>query len=413
MKVRFPKLHKWQKDVFDTVTNDNGRGGTYCVKARRQCGKSVVAIAILLYFAFKQRSIGVMLEPTLKQSRRVWKQTLNALGGYGSPAVKSANSTLLTIELHNGSEINFCSAEQGDNLRGQTVKHSCLIIDEAAFVDEDIFQIMQPLVDVTNSPVLYISTPLFKDGEFYRRWKMGEEGDKYTKIFDWSLYDTSALLSDEKLEYYRQTMPPLKFRSEYLAQWIDEGSFVFGNIHKCVKDWSPNQAVYAGVDWSQGDDGDYTVIVYLDALNAIVDIKSWKDFDSVDLIDEMAADINARPSLKKIVVEKNSMGKVYYDMLKKKVRNKAIVREFNTTSDSKREIIENLITAFQTEKITIPNDAELITELQHFVIEQTPTGKYRYQSIRRYHDDYVMALAIALSNTPIVKVENKIRIRLV
>ena len=81
MTVKFPKLYPWQQDVFDAVTNDNGAGDFYLVRARRQCGKSVVAIAIALFYAFKEKSIGLIVEPTLKQARRVFKQIISAVGG--------------------------------------------------------------------------------------------------------------------------------------------------------------------------------------------------------------------------------------------------------------------------------------------------------------------------------------------
>ena len=415
MEVKFPKLYPWQQDVFDAVTNDNGAGDFYLVRARRQCGKSCVAIAISLFFAFREKSIGLIVEPTLKQARRVWKQIVSACGGDGSPIIKSANSMLLTVEFVNGSEIGFISAEMDDSAkRGATVKRSVLIIDEGAFIDKDTYEVLQPVVDVSNAPVLIISTPLFKDGEFYERYKRGIEGDEHIHVFNWSDYDTSALLSPEKLEYYRQTMSPLKFKSEYLGEFIDENSYIFGDIFKCVGGYSTKPAVYAGVDWSAGADGDYTVITLLDEERAVVGLKWWKDFDAVDLVKEIANEIKAHPKLKRVKIEKNSIGKIFYDMLKREVRAGLLI-PFTTTNESKREIIESLISAFQQEDISIPKEPELIKELQHYAMEKTPSGKYTYNASENYHDDFVMSLALAYSNDPAHKTggEQKIRITLI
>ena len=402
--------------MFDAVTHDDERGDTYVVRSRRQCGKSCTAIAIVLYYAFKQKSIGLIVEPTLKQARRVYKQIISAVGGEGSPVLKSANSMLLSIEFVNGSEVGFISAEMDDSAkRGATVKHSVLIIDEGAFIDKETYETLQPVVDVTNSPVLIISTPLFKDGEFYERYKRGVEGDKRIHTFNWgdSKYDTTPLLSAEKLEYYRQTMSPLKFKSEYLGEFLDENSFIFGDIFQCVGPYSTKPAVYAGVDWSAGADGDYTVLVLLDEDSAVVGMKWWKDFDAVDLVHELATEIKAHSKLRRVKVESNSMGKVFYDMLKRQV-NPGLVQMFTTTNESKREIIEDLITAFQTDAIRVPNEPELIKELQHFAMTKTPTGKVTYEASENYHDDFVMALAIAYSNSPARKpTNNGIRITLI
>lgn len=394
-KVHFPHLYKWQSDVFNCVVNDRGSLDTIVVKARRQCGKSVVAIAICLYFAFKfPGSIGVICEPTLKQSRRVWKQIVKACGGESSEIIKSANQTLLTIEFSNGSELNLCSAEQGDALRGQTVKYSVLVIDEASFIDREIFEILQPLTNVTNSPTILISTPLFKQGEFYERYKRGKAGDKRIRVYDWSEYDTSALLSKEKLEYYRSTMSPLKFKSEYLGEFIDGGSFVFGDISKCYGPLSRKDPVFAGVDWSGGNDGDYTVLTLLDEDARVCDIKYWQNFDSVDLVDAIADELNRHTTLKTCQVELNSLGKVYRDLLRRKVRS-GLIRDFVTTNESKRRVVEQLITAFQTGSITVPEDKELVKELQVYQIESTPTGLVTYNAMSGAHDDAVISLCLA------------------
>jgi len=328
----------------------------------------------------------------MAQSRRVFKQLLSAIGGSKSPLLTSANSTLLEMEFANGSQIVFKSAEQRENLRGLTVSYGLLVIDEAAFISKDIFEILYPVVDATNSPILLISTPLFCSGEFYERYSLGVAGDERIRVFDWATYDTSALLPPEKLEYYRQTMSALKFQSEYLGQFIKEGSYLFGDITKCTTGYSAKKPVYAGVDWGAGGT-DSTVLVLMDEDRRVVNIKRWTDVDPVDLVDALAERINEHPTLTSVQVEQNSIGEVYLSMLKRKVR-KGLLRSFITTNDSKRRIIEELIKAFQTQGIEIPNDAELIKQLQHFSVEKTPTGKLTYAGADGVHDDMVMSLAI-------------------
>ena len=199
MRVKLPPLEEWQQPVFDDIKE--GIKDQYVVKAKRQVGKSILAEVILMYFAFKNAdSIGVMIEPTLAQGRRVFKQILKAIPN--KSLIKSANATLLEIEFSNGSSILFRAAEQKENLRGLTVKGSILIIDEAAFIQQDIFEILYPLVDANHCPVLFISTPLFTSGEFYNKYIEGTKENPITKSYNWSEYDTSKYLSYEKLMYY-------------------------------------------------------------------------------------------------------------------------------------------------------------------------------------------------------------------
>lgn len=390
MNIEFPPLEIWQDEVFQDIRHS--RYEIYVVKARRQCGKSILAIFTLLYYALNRNSVGVVIEPTLNQSRRVFKQLLNAVGGEESPLIKSANASLLSIEFSNGSEIMFKSAEQGEALRGMTVRNSILVIDEAAFIPQEIFETLYPVVDANRCPIMMISTPLFKNGEYYLKYEEGTRPNSVVKSYNWSDYDTSKYLSPEKLEYYRASMTPLKFQSEYLGLFIEEGSYIFGDFSHCVKDYSTDKPYAMGIDWGTGTDNDYTVLTMMDREARVTKIIAMKNQEPTLQIERIARVINENPTLRTIQVETNSIGEVYYDMLKRKVTKN--IKRFTTTNNTKRAIIENLITAFSQERITIPNETELITELQHYAMEKTAKG-YTYNGADGVHDDYVMSLAFA------------------
>ena len=388
MEIIFPKLHKHQRDVYDAVVNDNGAGDIYVVKSKRQCGKSFVASLILIYFSLnKKDTISMIVEPTLNQSRRIFKDIVKMLDGSG--IIKNANQSLLSIDFINGSEIIFKSAEQYDAIRGYSVS-GILIVDEGAFIRDDVYEILFPVRDAHNSPMLIISTPLFCDGYFYRLFTSTN-----SKSYDWCDYDTSMFLSDEKLEQYRNTLSDLKFRSEYLGLFITDGGYVFRNITKCVLGDSDitGEPVCVGIDWAVGNDGDDTVLSLLDANANAVEFVRLNNMSPVEQISTIVNKLNTMPSLKKVVVEQNSIGNVYLDMLKHKYSRHSIITKFNTTNESKRRIIEQLATAFQNESVHIPNDRELINQLQHYAVEKTKTG-YTYNG-QGAHDDYVMSLAMA------------------
>lgn len=388
MEIIFPKLHKHQRDVYDAVISDNGAGNIYVVKSKRQCGKSFVASLILIYFSLNKRdTISMIVEPTLNQSRRIFKDIVKMLEGSG--IIKNANQSLLSIDFINGSEIIFKSAEQYDAIRGYSVS-GILIVDEGAFIRDDVYEILFPVRDAHNAPMLVISTPLFCDGYFYILFTSTN-----SKSYDWCDYDTSMFLSDEKLEQYRNTLSDLKFRSEYLGQFITDGGYVFKNIAKCILGDSDitGKPVVCGIDWAVGNDGDDTVLSLLDANANAVEFVRLNNMSPVEQIDTIVNKLNTIPSLKKVVVEQNSIGNVYLDMLKHKYSRHSIITKFNTTNDSKRRIIEQLATAFQNENIHIQNDRELINQLQHYAVEKTKTG-YTYNGAGA-HDDYVMSLAMA------------------
>lgn len=387
MILKLPKLEPWQEDVHNQVVNSAGTGKVYVVKSKRQVGKSCLAALLLIEFALKNKCISVVVEPTQAQSRRLYKQITDMMAGTG--LIKSANSQLLTIEFNNTSEILFKSAEQKDALRGFTVS-GLLVIDEAAFIKDEIFELLYPTCDANNAPILVISTPLFCSGEFYNLYSRG--GDGRIVSFNWSEYDTSKYLSKEKLEYYRSTLSTLKFRSEYLGEFITEGSYVFGDINRCVSEFSYSSPVYAGIDWGNGGENDYTVLVFLNDSGNVVSVTAFNNIAPTQQIEKLSGIINGTPGLERVCVEMNSIGTVYCDMLKKKI--KTPIREFVTTNDSKRKVVERLITAFQNQEITIPYDEELLRELQHYAMEKTSKG-YTYNGADGVNDDYVIALSLA------------------
>lgn len=379
--IILPKLTPWQEDVFQELSDARGSGKRVIVKSKRQVGKSILAEILLIKFCLEKRCTSIMLSPTLNQSRKVFKDINDLLDGSG--AIVSSNGSLLTIEFANKSQLLFKSAEQRESLRGYTVD-GILVIDEAAYIQDDIFDLVFPFVDANNAPMMVVSTPLFKSGKYYELYS---NPDNIT--FDWSQYDTSEFLSSDRLEYYRKTLSENKFKSEYLGEFIEEGSFVFGNIKQCFKE-STGSPVYCGIDWATGGGGDSTVVVLMDEEHNVTQIDAFNTLEPSQQIERIAKLINQTPSLKKIQVEMNSIGSVYYDYLRKAV-NKPISK-FVTTNDSKRRIIEQLAQAFNKQSIGIINDPELIKQLQHYAVEKTAKG-YTYNGYGA-HDDYVMALAI-------------------
>lgn len=387
-EIVLPPLEPWQSEVFKAMDSSRSSGRVFVIKARRQCGKSILAIVMLIKFSLEERSVSVCIEPTQAQSRRVFKQIVDCLQGSG--AIESSNSTLLSIQFVNGSEILFKSAEQKDGLRGFSVS-GLLVIDEGAFIPADIYSILYPCTDANNAPILVISTPLFQSGDFYDLYVRGLQNDSRVKSFDWSRFDTSKYLSKEKLEYYRMTVPPLKFRSEYLGEFITEGSYIFGDIGRCVGGYSDRTPVYCGIDWGSGNGGDFTVITFMDDSRCVTRIESFRNVDAVVQIERISQMLNGMPTLKTVQVEMNSIGRIFYENLRR--NTKVPIRQFVTTNDSKRTIIERLIAAFQKGDITVPDDDELLRELQHYAMEKTQKG-YTYNGADGVNDDYVMSLAL-------------------
>ena len=391
-KIKFPKLKDYQEIGFEYLKNSPNSGKTLVVKAKRQCGKSWLANAILLHYSSLGK-VNVVVEPTIAQARRVFKQLVKALSKSG--IILSANASTLEIEFINGGEILFKSAGSEDGLRGFTVT-GVLIIDEAAFIEDEIIDILMPLVDANNANVVLISTPLFTSGRFYEEYI---NGSKNKLILNWNNYDTSEFLSPERLEEYRQKISPNKFKSEYLGEFITENGLLFSNLNACIGEPSKTDVVYIGIDFATGSGTDWTVISAINQNGEQVFTKRVKDItptQQVDWLVNIIKDCKEHYDIAKVLAEENSIGKVYNDLLKKKLKPLGIhLTDWTTSNSSKKKLVDTLQLAFDNNRIKILNNEKQLDELRKFqanVNIRTNTTTY---GAATGNDDQVMALMLS------------------
>jgi hypothetical protein len=259
-------------------------------------------------------------------------------------------------------------------------------------------------VDANRAPILLTSTPKFKNGVFYEFFIKGMDNEKGFHSYDVCEYDTSALLSADRLEMYRKTVAPQIFRSEYLGQFIEAVSTVFGDVEKlCGTTLHSASQRVMGIDWSNGgvDKGgnpDETSIAILNEHNELEFIEGFSDKEVNETIDYIISKIKEY-DVKKVVVEMNSMGATYVNLLKKKIASLGLrcqVIEFFTTNESKREIIEGLQIHCLNGTIQLIKDNKLLLEMVSYMSERTPTGKITYNGSPGVHDDMVISLSLAL-----------------
>lgn len=233
----------------------------FVIKASRQVGKSVLMESVILKIALeKPRSQSYYITPTFKQSRKIFRELFNAVRD--TKFCHKASESTLEIIFSNGSVITFLSAEQKDALRGYTAS-GCLVIDECAFISDDVINDVLPYIDANKSPLFLISTPFFKTGAFFEYFIDGQsQTNPYIVSFDWSKYDKSDILSPERLEFYRKKMPKNKFMNEYMGEFTELGMGIFGDVSTILNnepEITSTDFVF-GIDWGTGGGSDSTVI---------------------------------------------------------------------------------------------------------------------------------------------------------
>lgn len=390
----------YQRAVINEVCSDDvlKTGKMVVCKSSRQKGKSYMIANILLWYAINHRKTrNIYIGPTLKLGKELFKTIVNAI--IKSGVVKSSNATDLSIVLINGSSISFKSAEQKDNLRGYTVS-GILCIDEAAYISDDVYDIIKPWTDFFNAPTLICSTPFTKTGFFYKYYCYGLERSHNTVSIDWcdEIYseDIQKVMPPERLEEYRNTLPSRIFRTDYLGEWIDEDGALFTGFKQCIKQVNilPSDRLFVGIDWSNQGNNDDTVLSIFNQSGNQVLLKYFNDLSPLKQIDCIYDELN--PILKQIVCiqpELNSLGTPYTDMLKGRSQLMASkVKGFNTTNKSKDSLVGEISVAFEKGDITILPDEKQLRQLSYYTATYNPiTKNVSYNAPQGLNDDIVIA----------------------
>lgn len=405
-------LQEWQKE-FVRGFFANTKGSTHTILSPRQKGKTLVCTLVIMKISLENPGrFSIMLEPTLKQARKVFKEIVKV--NSGNNLIKKANESLLEITFINDSVLQFLSAEQGsDAMRGWTVS-GVLIIDESAFIPDEIYQDLLATTNVFRAPVILVSTPRFKTGFFYESFQNGINHQPNCYSYDWSKYDTSMLMSAEKLEYYRRTLPDIKFRQEFLGQFCDintESAFkefmhvINNNFHpvyykRNAFDTIPNgysSECYFGIDWASGTGNDSTSISIFNNLKEQIGLYYFNDKNETETI-SFIIDLIKQYKPRTIKAESNSIGEIFCGLLQKAIKDNNLntnLIKFNTNNNSKNKIISQLQVAIQNNDIQLLDDQEQKIQLSHYLPELTKSGKVTYNAENGFHDDIIISNGLA------------------
>lgn len=384
-------LHNWQKDLVKGILSYPH--DIHVCKAQRQRGKSIACETVVLYFCLNNRhSTTIYVTPSFSQCEKVYNELLNAVKN--TSVFRKTNGGSHIIEFTNGSTVQFLSGSQSiENLQGFTVRGGILILDECAFLSDEVIMACLPFVDANKAPILMVSTPQFRQGLFYESFI-----DSNNHNYDWCTYDTSCMLSQQRLEQYRKNLPSIKFRQYYLGEFVDANSGVFGDYSAVVKQpplIEPKHTIVFGIDWGTGTGGDDTAVsVWIKETKEMVALIYFNDLNATQQIDEIVKLAN-KYNCSSMLVETNSIGEVYKALLRQKLIEahlKTVVQGFTTTNDSKEKLVDAMCVAIQNGKLSLIKDERLFNQMNHFVAKPLASGKVQYCNDKdKFHDDCVMA----------------------
>ena len=103
---------------------------------------------------------------------------------------------------------------------------------------------------------------------------------------------------------------------------------------------------------------------------------------------------------KVVSVETNSIGNVYYGLLKKKISSlnvRTSVEGFVTTNESKHKLVSQLQVAIQNKEVQFLDNKELLNQMAAYECKVISSGKVTYNGALGTKDDLVMSTLIAFN----------------
>ena len=191
----------------------------------RQSGKSTIsAVAAVHRAVYRPNSLVLLVSPSLRQSSELFRKA-TALLRLVEPAPARIEDNRLSLELANGSRIVSLPGSEA-TVRGFSGA-SLIIEDEAARVDDALYEAVRPMLATSDGDLILLSTPFGARGHFHAAWANGGDAWERTMV---TARDCPRI-SESFLAGERAAMGDLVYRSEYLVEFVDTESNAFNSEH--------------------------------------------------------------------------------------------------------------------------------------------------------------------------------------
>ena len=289
------------------------------------------------------------------------------------------------------SVIYFLSADHPET--GRNFGFRGMVVDEAARIPlKDWQSIYRPTLSDKRGWAMFITTPRGRNWIFDQYTRGLDPEDTSYKSFQFESR-SNPYFPKEEWATAKMELPEDVFRQEYMAEFLEDSAGVFRGIDKCLFDKRPpvgKEPVVVGCDLAK-----YTDFTWLIAMGARSGVcLAQERFNQLDwpMQKERILDFCRRwPG--QVVLDATGAGDPIYDDLRPYVPG---IEAFKISAASKPPLIQRLAVAIEQQQISWPTSWEMLTaELKRYEYEFSPTGGVRYNAPAGYHDDGVIALALA------------------
>lgn len=291
---------------------------------------------------------------------------------------------------HGTSRILFLSADNPESILGLGFKG--IVVDEAARIPPDVWHYtIRPTLAQTMGWATLISTPNGR-GWFYDLHTRGNDpAETEYRSFHFAS-NTNPFFPTAEWEEAKRTLPEDVFRQEYMAEFLEDSAGVFHSVDACLVDSPPSQSAEVVIGCDLAKHTDHTVLVSMDRkTGACLEMERFNHLDWPIQKERIVGFCRRRPGL--LVLDATGIGDPIYDDLKQELPH---IQPVKLTNPVKTQLIQRLVVGVEQRQISWPRSWTTLTdEMKRYEYQILPSGTITYNAPGGYHDDCVMALALA------------------
>jgi hypothetical protein len=291
--------------------------------------------------------------------------------------------------------LTFLSADNPDSILG--FGFAGLVLDEAARIPRDVWtRNIRPTLGDRQGWALLISTP-FGRNWFFDEFTRGASAQDPARA-SWAFpSNSSPYFPPGEWEDARRTLPSDIFRQEYEAAFLEDSAGAFRGIEACLlPEGAPPAAprsVAIGLDLAKYTDWTVAIAMDRDTGRALDMLR----FNTLEWPAQKARILGFARRWPGAVIIADATGAgdpIVADLRHDWPRTEPFV----FTNPTKVDLIQSLAVAIEQGKLSWPREWETLTdELRRYEYEYTGGGRLTYSAPSGFHDDCVIALALANS----------------